>query len=157
MRPYGDISSPAILRLMMTLYIGADHAGWRLKEKLKSALANARVRIQDLTPLFKAGDDYPAIGKAVAKKTALSKNAMGLLVCKSGVGMAIAANRIKGARAVEGYAPHQVKLAREHNDANVLTIGEQQTSATTAAKLVKIFLTTPASKAARHRRRGKQL
>ena len=142
---------------MKTLYIGADHAGWRLKEKLKSTLAKMGVQIQDLTPTFKANDDYPAIGKVIALKTAKSSNALGLLVCGSGVGMAIAANRIKGARAVEGYAPHQVKLAREHNDANVLTIGERQTNATMAAKLLKIFLNTPASKAARHRRRVKQL
>jgi ribose 5-phosphate isomerase B len=142
---------------MITLYIGADHAGWRLKEKLKSVLNKMKVRMHDLTPAFKKDDDYPAIGKKIAQRTAAQKNSMGVLVCGSGVGMAIAANRVKGARAVEGYAPHQVKLAREHNNANILTIGERQTSAAAAAKLLNVFLTTTASRESRHVRRVKQL
>lgn len=142
---------------MTNLYIGADHAGWKLKEALKPKLAKLGVKIHDLTPAFMPGDDYPWIGEAVAKKTAKSKDARGLLVCGSGVGMAIAANRVKGARAVEGYATHQVKLAREHNDANVLTVGTWHTNDKDAMKLIKAFLSTKASDAKRHRRRIKQL
>jgi ribose 5-phosphate isomerase B len=142
---------------MTPLYLGADHAGWKLKEKLKPQLAKLNVKIHDLTPAFMAGDDYPWIGESVAKKTAKSKDGRGLLICGSGVGMAIAANRVRGARAVEGYAAHQVKLAREHNDANVLTVGNWHTSDKDAMKLIKTFLATKASSAKRHTRRIKQL
>lgn len=142
---------------MTTLYLGADHAGWKLKESLKPKLLKLGYKVQDLTPAFMPGDDYPWIGETVAKKTAKSKDSRGLLVCGSGVGMAIAANRIKGARAVEGYAVHQVKLAREHNDANVLTVGNWHTSEKDAMKLIKTFLATKSSSAKRHARRVKQL
>lgn len=142
---------------MTTLYLGADHAGFKLKETLKPKLAKLGLKIHDLTPAFMPGDDYPWIGETVAKRTAKTKDSRGLLVCGSGVGMAIAANRIKGARAVEGYAAHQVKLAREHNDANVLTVGTWHTSDKDALKLIKTFLSTKTSNAKRHQRRVKEL
>lgn len=141
---------------MPTLYLGADHAGFTLKEKLKPRLKSLGYAVRDLTPMYMPGDDYPWIGRAVAKKTVKS-GARGILVCGSGVGVAIAANRVKGARAVEGYSAGQVKHAREHNDANVLTLGGWKTSAPAAMKLIKTFLRTKASSAARHRRRIKQL
>lgn len=148
----------AILRTMKTtLYLGADHAGWKLKEALKPKLAKMDVMIHDITPAFMPGDDYPWIGESVAKHVAKQKASRGLLVCGSGVGMAIAANRVKGVRAVEGYAPHQVTLAREHNDANVLTVGNWDLKPAEALKLVKIFLTKKASTAKRHQNRVKQL
>jgi ribose 5-phosphate isomerase B len=142
---------------MTTLYLGADHAGWKLKEALKPKLRKLGISIQDLTPAFMPGDDYPWIAESVAKKVVKQKTSMGLLLCGSGVGMAIAANRIKGARAVEGYAVHQVKLSRQHNDANVLTVGNWHTKPADALKLIKAFLSTKASTAERHKRRVKQL
>jgi ribose 5-phosphate isomerase B len=140
-----------------TLYLGADHAGWKLKEALKPKLLALGCRVQDLTPLYMPGDDYPWIGEVVAKKVSKTAQSRGVLVCGSGVGVAIAANRVKGARAVEGYDPKQVALAREHNDVNVLTLGGWKTTVATAMKLIKPFLTTKASTATRHRRRIKQL
>ncbi|MEN9558762.1 MAG: hypothetical protein RL141_1131 [Candidatus Parcubacteria bacterium] len=142
---------------MKILYLAADHAGWELKEALKPALQKAGVTVRDLSPTFVAGDDYPAIGAELAKKVARSKISKGLLVCGSGVGMAIAANRVKGARAVEGMTPRQVALAREHNDVNILTVSGWNQSAQEARALIKTFLDTKASAAARHKRRVKQL
>ncbi|HWQ99474.1 MAG TPA: RpiB/LacA/LacB family sugar-phosphate isomerase [Candidatus Methylomirabilis sp.] len=141
---------------MLTLYLGADHAGFKLKEKIMPRLKSLGYDVRDLTPMLMPGDDYPWIGRAVATKT-VKGAARGILVCGSGVGVAIAANRVKGARAVEGYSTSQVKHAREHNDVNVLTLGGWTTSPTTAMRLVRVFLTARASGTARHRRRIKQL
>jgi ribose 5-phosphate isomerase B len=144
---------------MSTIFLGADHAGFALKEKLKPFLKKTGFTIKDLTPKFIAGDDYPRIGEAVARKTARSTKhgARGILVCGSGVGVAIAANRVKGCRAVEGFTAAQVKLAREHNDANVLTLGGWHANQWKMKKLIRVFLSTKASTAKRHRRRVKQL
>lgn len=146
-----------MLSHMPALYLGADHAGFKLKEKLKALLLRRRVKLIDLSPVFRAGDDYPLIGRRLAKKVAGDKTARGILVCGSGVGVAITANRVKGARAVEGYSTTQVKLAREHNDVNVLTLGGWNTPLGTALRLIKTFLSTKTSTATRHRRRVKQL
>ena len=142
---------------MTILYLGADHAGWKLKEALKPALQRMNVTLKDLSPTFQAGDDYPKIGMVVAKRVGKNKAARGLLFCGSGVGMAIAANRVNGARAVEAISSNQVRLAREHNDVNVLAVGGWDHAQGEALRLIKAFLATPASTAARHRRRVKQL
>lgn len=141
---------------MTTLYLAADHAGYKLKEKLKPQLAALGYAVRDLSPRYAPGDDYPRIGRGLALKTVKDKT-RGILVCGSGVGVAMAANRVAGARAVEGYSTSQVKLAREHNDANVLALGGWNTPLAAALTLAKTFLATKASPAARHRRRVKQL
>lgn len=140
----------------MTLYIGADHAGWKLKEAVKKTLAKTAT-IHDLSPVFMDGDDYPTIGKALAKKVAASKTARGLLFCGSGTGVAIAANRVKGARAMEASDAKQIKVARNDEDINILTLGGREITAQKALPLIKTFLTARASSAERHRRRVKQL
>jgi ribose 5-phosphate isomerase B len=142
---------------MPTIFLGADHAGFKLKEKLKPFLQKTNFAVKDLTPKFTEGDDYPRIGESVAKKTARDKKSFGVLVCGSGVGVAIAANRVKGCRAVEGFTASQVKLAREHNDANVLTLGGWHANQWKMKKLIRVFLSTKASTAERHKRRIKQL
>ncbi|GMU25998.1 RpiB/LacA/LacB family sugar-phosphate isomerase [Patescibacteria group bacterium] len=139
-----------------TIYIGADHAGFTLKEKLLPLLRKHGYDVQDMTPGFMEGDDYPPIGKTLARRIAGSKS-KGILVCGSGVGVAIAANRIKGARAVEAHSEHQVKKAREHNDVNILTLGGWNTTPAKALSLIRTFMQTPFSSAERHRRRVKQL
>jgi len=140
-----------------TIVLGADHAGFTLKEKVRRELLRRGCDVHDATPRFKAGDDYPLAGRKVAKLVAKDKKSRGIIVCGSGVGVAIAANRIKGIRAMDGHAPAEVKLAREHNDVNVLTLSGWKMSAIAAMKLVDAFLKTPFSNAARHRRRVKQL
>ncbi len=141
---------------METLYLAADHAGFKLKEQLKPRLKSLGLAMRDLTPSYRPGDDYPGIGRDLARKTVKDKT-RGILVCGSGVGVAIAANRVKGARAVEAHSTSQMKRAREHNDVNVLALGGWTTTVAGAMRLVKTFLGTKASTAARHRRRIRQL
>jgi ribose 5-phosphate isomerase B len=140
-----------------TIVLGADHAGFALKEKVKRELLRRGHDVHDATPRFKAGDDYPLRARQVAKLVVKDATSRGILVCGSGVGVAIAANRVKGIRAMDGHAATEVKLAREHNDVNVLTLSGWKLSVKAAMKLVDAFLKTPFSNAARHRRRVKQL
>ncbi len=141
----------------MTIYLGADHAGFALKEQLKRALAHDKRNVIDLSPAFLEGDDYPVHGLKLAKQIVKTKDSRGILVCGSGTGMAMAANRIKGARAFEAADQKTVRLAREHNDANILTLSGWRSDISAAKKLVDVFLKTKFSGAERHRRRVKQL
>lgn len=139
------------------IFIGADHAGFALKEHLKKKLDAKKYTLVDLSPTFKAGDDYPKHGFRVARHVAKMKDARGILVCGSGVGVSIAANRVKGARAFDAYDGRTTKLAREHNDANIIALSGWHQNATTAKKMVDLFLKTKFSSAPRHHRRVKQL
>ena len=140
-----------------TIFLGADHAGYALKERTKAWLSSHGFDVRDLSPRLRAGDDYPKHGFAVARRVAKTKGSRGVLVCGSGVGVSIAANRIKGARAFDAYDTRTVKLAREHNDANIIALSGWHTPAAKAKKLVRIFLSTKFSAAQRHLRRVKQL
>jgi ribose 5-phosphate isomerase B len=140
-----------------TIYLGADHAGFALKEKIKQALLKQGGTIRDLSPIFQDGDDYPKHAKRVSKEIVKDGNAKGLLFCGSGVGMVIAANRTKGARAFDARDGQEVKLARQDNDANIMALSGWRTSPSKAMKLINLFLETPFSKAARHQRRITQL
>ncbi len=139
------------------LYLGADHAGFALKEKLKSALLKHDYTFTDLSPTFQANDDYPLHAQRVAKAVAQDKKSRGILVCGSGVGVSIAANRNKGIRAFDAHDVKEVILAREHNDANVIALSGWRMTEKQAITLIETFLQTPFSKAARHQRRVKQL
>jgi len=105
----------------MNIYIGADHAGFQLKEQLKKTLARKH-NVVDLTPVFIDGDDYPDIGAKVGKKVASEKNNTGILVCGSSTGVCIAANKIKGVRAVQGFNEAIARFSRERENANVLCL-----------------------------------
>ena len=140
-----------------TIYLGADHAGFALKEKIKKELTRQGHEIQDLARRRVPGDDYPPYGKAVAQAVARDKNSCGILVCGSGIGMAIAANRVRGVRALVGHSSAETKLAREHNDVNILALPGRKFKPPTAFTLIKIFLKTPFSKAVRHHRRVGEL
>jgi ribose 5-phosphate isomerase B len=139
------------------LIIGADHAGFALKEKLAHALCKKKITVEDSTPAFVEGDDYPEIGKRVARYVARRTGTMGILICGSGVGMVIAANRIKGARAMLGRDVSEVKRARMDDDVNIICLSGWSTDLRQALKLVDAFVKTNASKAPRHVRRVKQL
>jgi ribose 5-phosphate isomerase B len=148
------------------ILLGSDHAGFKLKEAIRKELLRLGHDVCDFTPQLVAGDDYPLVGRDVARAVIKMNSRCpmpdarcpkGILVCGSGVGVAIAANRLKGGRAVEGYDAKQVKLAREHTDANILTLGGWNTTPKKAMALINIFLKTPASKEIRHRRRIKEL
>ena len=136
----------------MSILLAADHAGFALKEAIRK---NSGRSMRDLTPKLVPGDDYP---KAAKKLTSAMKKAdRGILICGSGVGMCIAANRKKGIRAMVGHDEAEVRKAREHNDVNVLCLSGWNTPPAKALKLINAFLTTKAATAERHRRRLKQL
>ena len=91
------------------IVIGADHAGFALKEKIKQALTSERMEVRDLTPNFVDGDDYPKVGFEVARAVSKNPKVRGILVCGSGVGISIAANRVKGTRAFDAHSVDEVE------------------------------------------------
>ena len=141
-----------------SLYLGADHAGFTLKEILKSRLTKQKSNVVvDVSPDLIEGDDYPLTAQKVASAIRHDPDAIGILVCGTGHGMDVAANRFRGVRAIVARTENDAKLAREHNHANVLVLGGRVTKPALAKKIVTVFLKTKPSKAERHARRVKQL
>lgn len=141
------------------LYIASDHAGFRLKEQIKSYLDELRIKYQDLGPKkFNPDDDYPDFAFKVAKKVAKNPNKdRGVLICATGHGMVLAANRIKGIRAVSAWDRATAEHARKHNNVNILALGGQIISLRKAKKIVSKWLSTKFEAAARHKRRLKKI
>jgi ribose 5-phosphate isomerase B len=127
----------------MLVALGADHAGFELKEALKRTLDARGVAWRDFGTTGGASVDYPDFAEEVAGAVAGGRADRGILVCGSGVGMAIAANKIGGIRAAAIADEPAASLAREHNDLNVLTLGSRRTSAEEADRIVAAFLDTP--------------
>ncbi len=140
---------------MKKIVIGADHAGFRLKEHLKTFLVGQGYTVADTSPGFVKGDDYPHVAKQVA--LGVQRGEWGILICDTGAGVAIAANRMKGVRAVPCYSVLLARHARTDNDANILCLGQETTPLALAKKMVVVWLNTKFSKAQRHLRRVKQL
>lgn len=136
----------------MRIAIGADHAGVALKEQVKQVLTSRGVAFDDLGTLSTDSVDYPDFAEAVARKVASGEYERGILTCGSGIGMAIAANKIPGIRAASISDEEGARLSREHNDINVLALGERTGNADTARRIVEIFLDTPFA-GGRHQRR----
>lgn len=135
------------------IFIAADHAGFKLKNELKQKLAEQNLKIEDLTPtLIKLDDDYPDIAQILAKKIT-ETNGRGILICGSGNGVCLAANKIKGIRAALGYNTQSAKWASEHLNANVLCLAGAILSPEYAVSIVRYWLETPFSKEERHKRR----
>jgi len=134
----------------MKIAIACDHGGFALKEALKGALSS--FAISDLGTHSEESVDYPDIGAAVAKRVAAGEFDRAILICGSGIGIAIAANKIKGIRAANCHNDYTAEMARRHNDANIIAIGGRVVAADTAARMVKIFLTTD-FEGGRHERR----
>ena len=138
------------------VFISSDHAGFDAKEKLKSTLKN-KYQMIDLGPkLFTKTDDYPDYAFKLAEKVSKS-NSQGILICGSAVGMCIAANKVKGIRAVAAYDTKIAKLSREHNNANVLCLQGRNFPTLNARKIAETFLSTPFSNESRHLRRIKKI
>ncbi|MBI4144084.1 RpiB/LacA/LacB family sugar-phosphate isomerase [Candidatus Woesearchaeota archaeon] len=136
----------------MKTYLGADHAGFWLKEKLKKSIKG----LIDMSPEYDEKDDYPIISAKLAKKVAKEKT-KGILVCGSGAGVAIAANKIKGIRAVPAFDTYEATMSRQHNDANIICLRARKFPAKKAIMLAKLWLKTQFSKEERHVRRIKQI
>lgn len=138
----------------VTVVLGADHAGVARKEYVKRLLDRMGVEYEDVgSHAPKSGDDYPDFARAVAEKVRGSRNRLGILLCGSGSGMAIAANKVPGIRAAAGHDAYAARMARRDNDANVLTLRARNFPAHHYGPIVKAWLTTPFSKLARHKRR----
>ena len=103
--------------------ISSDHAGFKLKESIKDFLINKNISIIDLGPINEDSVDYPDYAHLLSKKMKKSKNQLGILICGSGIGMSMAANKHKNIRAALCYDTKSTKLSRQHNNANVMTIG----------------------------------
>jgi ribose 5-phosphate isomerase B len=124
--------------------IASDHAGFTLKLSLVQALAEAKVLVEDLGPSSTAAVDYPDFAKKVSDAVAGGgSQTFGVLVCSTGTGMSIAANKVKGIRAALCRSEFEARMARAHNDANVLCLGERVTGSGLARAILEVFLNTP--------------
>src|SRR2546425_10794566 len=137
----------------MKIAIAADHAGFSLKQILRDALRAQGHEVADFGTDNDESTDYPDYASAVARDVADGGAERVILVCSSGVGMSIAANKIAGVRAALGTIPEEVRVTRQHNDANVLTLGARFTTPEEAGRLVDIFLKTEFDGGSRHVRR----
>ena len=136
----------------MKIAIGADHAGFDLKEKIKQRLAGQGISVTDEGTTSNESVDYPDFARKVGEEVAAKKADLGLLVCGSGIGMAIAANKVPGVRAANVASEYEAQMSREHNDANVLAIGSRILDEPKAFAIVDKFLQTQFA-GGRHQRR----
>ena len=136
----------------MRIALGADHAGVQLKHEVRQLLERRGVEYEDFGTQSADSVDYPDFAARVATDVASGRFDYGILVCGSGIGMAIAANKIAGIRAVAATDEPSARLSREHNNANVLALGERLTPPDVATRIVETFLDTPFA-GGRHQRR----
>jgi ribose 5-phosphate isomerase B len=134
------------------IVIGSDHAGFLVKETIRKYLEAAGYSVDDQGTSSEESVDYPDYGKAVGERVASKQADLGIAVCGSGIGISIAANKVPGIRAALAHDVMTARLAREHNDANVLALGGRVVTGDTAIEMVQTFLTT-AYLGGRHQRR----
>ncbi|MBT6691048.1 RpiB/LacA/LacB family sugar-phosphate isomerase [Candidatus Parcubacteria bacterium] len=140
------------------IYLGADHNGFKLKEALKEYLNNKKIDHKDLgNTKFDQRDDYPVYAKQVARQVAKGKTSLGILICGSGQGMSMAANKFKNVRAALGWSVAAAKRARHDDDANIICIPAWRLTNDQAMRVIQTWLNTPFSKLARHKRRIKKI
>ena len=141
---------------MKKIFISSDHAGFNLKEAIKIYLEKRKINFQDLGPTNNNKVDYPDYAHKVARKVKISKSNIGILICGSGTGMNIAANKHNNIRAAQCFNLKSTKLSRLHNDANIITLGSRLISKKNALKFVSIFLNTK-FEGGRHIKRVKKI
>ena len=142
--------------LFKKISLASDHAGFVLKEIIKKKLIKKKIKVFDLGPRTKDSVDYPDYAKKVARNVCSKKTNMGILVCGSGTGMAMSANKFRKIRAAVCYNSVSTRLSRTHNNANILALGSRLTKKKEAIKLVNIFLSTK-FEGGRHLRRTKKI
>ena len=142
--------------LFKKICIASDHAGFNLKETIKNHLINKHISIFDLGPYKNKSVDYPDYAKKLANRVKAKKSEIGILVCGSGTGMAISANKIKDIRAAVCYNLKSTRLSRQHNNANIMALGARLTKKSLTLKLVELFLKTR-FEGGRHLRRVKKI
>ena len=141
---------------MKKIFISSDHAGFKLKEEIKSHLSKKKISFKDMGPFNDDRVDYPDYAHKVARKVKTNKNNVGILVCGSGMGMNIAANRHKNIRAAQCFNLKSTKLSRLHNDANIITLGSRLLNKKLALNCVNTFLNTK-FEGGRHSKRIKKI
>ena len=142
--------------LFKKISLASDHAGYLLKEVIKKKLIKNKIKVFDLGPYTKNSVDYPDYAKKVARSVSTKKTNLGILVCGSGTGMAMSANKFRKIRAAVCYNSVSTRLSRTHNNANILALGSRLTKEKDAIKLVNIFLSTK-FEGGRHLRRTKKI
>lgn len=141
---------------MKRIVIASDHAGFVLKDKLKSFLQKKNFKVEDLGTYSKEHCDYPEIAYNLAKEVSLGKHKQGILICKTGIGNAIVANRLPRVRAALCYNVKAARLSRKHNDSNILVLGSTFVNLGLAKRILNIWLNTR-FQGGRHQRRLNQL
>ncbi|WP_425058661.1 Putative sugar phosphate isomerase YwlF [Sporomusa carbonis] len=140
----------------MKVAIGSDHGGFRLKEEIKVLLTELGVEYQDFGTYTQESVDYPDISRQVAESVAKGEYERGIIVCGTGIGVSIAANKVKGIRAALCNDVFSAQMSREHNDANILTLGERVIGPGLARMIVEVWLKTEFA-GGRHARRVEKL
>ncbi|WP_022670673.1 ribose 5-phosphate isomerase B [Hippea alviniae] len=133
------------------IFIGSDHGGFELKEKIKVFLREKGVEFEDLGTFSEESCDYPDIAESVAQKVAQT-DSKGILICGTGIGMSIAANKVKGIRCALCHDAYTAEYARKHNNANIIAFGGRTTGVEIAKQMVEIFLREE-FEGGRHKRR----
>ena len=128
--------------LFKKVSLASDHAGFNLKERIKKFLIKKKIKVIDLGPKNYNSVDYPDYAKKVARNVSSKKSNMGILVCGSGTGMAMSANKFKKIRAALCYNKASTRLSRQHNNANIMALGARLTKKSDVIKLVNVFLNT---------------
>ena len=141
---------------MKKIFISSDHAGFKLKEEIKSHLSKKKISFKDIGPFNDDRVDYPDYAHKVARKVKTNKSNVGILVCGSGMGMNIAANRHRNIRAAQCFNLKSTKLSRLHNDANIITLGSRLLSKKLALTCVIAFINTK-FEGGRHLKRIKKI
>jgi ribose 5-phosphate isomerase B len=142
----------------MKIYIASDHGGYFLKEELKKYLLEKGHKVEDVgNTRYEPNDDYPNFIFPLAQKVARDKSGFGVVLGRSGVGEMIAANKVKGIRAAVCFNQKVARKAREHNNANIISFGADYVGATSAKRMLDVFLRTHFSQAKRHRRRVEKI
>lgn len=122
--------------------IGSDHGGYKLKEEIKKYLEEKEIKYKDLGTMNEERADYPIIAQEVAKEVQSKKCEYGILICRSGIGMSIVANKFKGIRATVCHNETTAKYAKLHNNSNILTIGADEVSVSEAICILRMWLAT---------------
>lgn len=138
------------------IIIGSDHAGYRLKERIKDYLSEIGEKYMDVGTNSEESCDYPIFARKCAESVINTEKAQGILVCGSGIGVSIAANKVKGIRAALCMSAELAEMSRRHNDANVLCLGARYIDFERAKSIIKIFLSTE-FEGGRHERRVQEI
>ena len=150
------MSNIKLNKIFKTACIASDHAGYKLKEDIKNYLIDKKMSVFDMGPYNDNSVDYPDYAKKLGNRIKLKKSDVGILVCGSGTGMAISANKIKSIRAAVCYNMKSTRLSRQHNNANIIALGSRLTKKNLSLKLIEVFFKTK-FEGGRHLRRVKKI